>query len=81
MAPPDSKTKLIPSTTANSPKAPIFHTMAFKLSLDINDDQITSSMKRSFLKVLYNVCKRKKNNINFEQYARNHLRWPENGHL
>ena len=52
MAPQDTKTnqtKLIPSTTAHSPKAAIIHTMAFKLSLEINSDQITSSTKRSFL--------------------------------
>ena len=80
MAPQDTKTnqvKLIPSTTAHSLKAAIFHTMAFKLSLEINSDQITSSTKRSFLKVLYNVCKIKKKNINFEQYARLHLDGPK----
>ena len=73
MAPQGSISKIIPSTTANSLKATIFHTMAFKLSLEINKDQITISTKRSFLKVLYNVCKMKKKNINFEQYARYHL--------
>ena len=79
MAPPDSKTKNISSTTtANSPKAAIFHTMAFKLSLEINNDQTTISTKRSFLKVLYNVCKIKKENINFEEYARIHLDGPKN---
>ena len=52
MALQDSETKIIPSTTANSLKAATFHTMAFKLSLEINKDQITISTKRSFLKVL-----------------------------
>ena len=62
MAPPQgSKTKIISSTTANSFKAAIFHTMAFKLSLGIHNDQITIPTKRSFIKVLYNVCKIKKN--------------------
>ena len=60
MAPPDSKTNIISSTTANSLKAAIFHTMALKLSHEINNDQITVSTKRTFLKVLYNVCKIKK---------------------
>ena len=79
MAPQDTKTnqtKLIPSTTAHSLKAAIFHTMAFKLSLKINNDQITPSTKRSFLEVLYNVCKIKKKSKNFEQYARLHLDGP-----
>ena len=78
MAPADSKTtKIVTPTNANSLKAAIFHTMAFKLSLEINNDQITVSTKRSFLKVLYNVCKIKKKNITFEQYARIHLDGPK----
>ena len=79
MAPADSKTttKIVSSTNANSLKAAIFHTMAFKLSLEINTDQITVATKRSFLKVLYNVCKIKKKNIAFEQYARIHLDGPK----
>ena len=67
---PDSETNIIPSTTANSLRAAIFHTMAFKLSLEINNDQITFSTKRAFLKILYNVCQIRKKNINFEQYTR-----------
>ena len=51
--------------------------MAFKLSSEINNDQITPSTKRSFLKVLYNVCKIKKKNNKFEQYARLHLDGPK----
>ena len=80
MAPQDSETnqtKLIPSTAAHSFKAAIFHTMAFKLSLEINNDQITPSTKRSFLKVLYIVCKNKKKNVNFEQYAHLHFVGPK----
>ena len=80
MVPQDTKTnqtKVIPSTTAHSPKAAIFHTMAFKLSLEKNNDQITPSTKRFLLKVLLNVCKTKKKNINFEQYARLHLDGPK----
>ena len=78
MAPPlDSKTKFISSTNANSRKAAIFHTMAFKLSLEINNDQTTIPTKRAFLKVLYNVCKIKKKQINFEQYASFHFDGPK----
>ena len=51
--------------------------MAFKLSLEIYNDQITISTKRSFLKVLYNVCKVKKKKMNFEQNARLHLDGPK----
>ena len=49
--------------------------MAYKFSLEINNDQITPSTKRSFLKVLYIVCKIKKKDINFEQ--RLHLDGPK----
>ena len=78
MAPPqDSKTKLISSTNANSHKAATFHTMAFKLSLEINNDQTLIPTKRAFPKVLYNVCKMKKKQINFKQYARIDFNGPE----
>ena len=76
MAPQGSKTKIIPSSTAHSLKAAKFHTMAFTLSFEINNDQITPSTQRAFLKVLYNVCKMKKKSINFEQCARLHLDRP-----
>ena len=70
----DPKKKKFHSTTnAHSLKAAIFHTMASKLSLEINNDKITESTKRSILKVLYIVCKIKKKQINFEHYARIHL--------
>ena len=71
------KTKFLSSTNANSPKAAIFHTMAFKMSLKINNDKVTIPTKRSYLKVLYIVCRVKKKNINFEQYARIHLNGPK----
>ena len=79
MAPADSETttKFVSTTNANSLKAAIFYTMAFKLSLEINTDQVTVPTKRSFLKVLYNVCKIKKKNIALEQYARIHLDGPK----
>ena len=78
MAPADSKTttKFVSSTNANSLKAAIFHTMTFKLSVEINTDQLKGT-KRSFLKIFYNVCKIKKKNIAFEQYARIHLDGPK----
>ena len=65
MAPADSKTttKFVSSTNANSLKAAIFHTMTFFLSLEINTDQVTTPTKRSFLKVLYIVCKIKKKHV------------------
>ena len=66
----EHKKNAIPVTIANCPQAAIFHTMAFKLSLEINTDRIAPSTKRAFLKVLYIVCRIKKKNIFFEQYAR-----------
>ena len=66
MAPdPKTTTKFISSNNANSLKAAIFHTMAFKLSLEINTDQVTIATKRSFSKFLYNVCKIKKEKHRF----------------
>ena len=47
--------------------------MVFKMSLEIINDNDTIPTKRSFLKVLYNLCKVKKKNITFEQYAGIHL--------
>ena len=44
--------------------AAIIHSMAFNMSLDIKIDKVTIPTKKSFLKVLYNVCKVKKKNIN-----------------
>ena len=77
MAPQDTKTNpsnIIPSITAQRLKAAIFFSMAFKHSLEINNDQITPSTKRSFLKVLCNVCKEEHK---FEHYARLHLEGPK----
>ena len=54
MAPPAPK--MFPSsTTAQALKDAIFHTLAFKLSLEINNKKITVAATRTFLKVLYNV--------------------------
>ena len=40
----------------HSLKAAIFHTMAYKLSLEINKNKITLKTIIAFLKVLYNVA-------------------------
>ena len=50
MAPADSitTTKFVSTTKANSLKAAIFHTMTFKLSLEINTDQVTNPTRDRF---------------------------------
>ena len=57
MAPPTPKNKstLPNNSIAFSSKAAIIHTMVFKLSLEINQINISHSSHCSFLKVLYNV--------------------------
>ena len=49
----------------HSLKAAIFHTMAYKLSLEINKNKITPKTIIAFLKVLYNFTqiKMKKNHF------------------
>ena len=59
----------------HSLKAAIFHTMAFKLSLEINKNKITPKSLIAFLKVLNNVTQNKK--ITFDQYSRIHLEGPK----
>ena len=61
----------------HSLKAAIFHTMAFKLSLEIHKSKITPKCLIAFLKVLYNVTQIKKKKITFEQYSRIHLQGPK----
>ena len=41
-------------------KAAIFHTMSYKLSLEINKNKITTKTLIAFLKVLYNISQIKK---------------------
>ena len=53
-------------------KAAIFHTMAFKLSLEINKNKITQKSLIAFLNVLYNISKIKKKKNTFEQYSHIH---------
>ena len=78
MAPPAPEMQ---KTTAinkvHSLRAAIFHTMACKMSTEINNDAIKDSTKRSFLKILHNVCKIKQKHINFEQYFRIHVNGPK----
>ena len=61
----------------HSLKAAIFHTMAFKLSLEINNKKITPKCLIAFLKVLYNVTQIKKKKITFDQYSRICLEGPK----
>ena len=61
----------------HSLKAAIFHTMAFKLSLEINKNKVTPKSLIAFLKVLYNVTQIKKKKVTFDQYSRIHLEGPK----
>ena len=71
-----SAPEMVPSTV-HSLNATMFHIMGFKLSLEINNDTITAATTRSFLNVLYNVCKISKKHINIEQYNRLQLDGPK----
>ena len=83
MAPQNSNSEikqLVNSTTSkvHSLKAAIFHTRAYKMSLEINKGNVTLPTRRSFLKDLYNVCQiKKKKQITFEQYYRLHVEGPK----
>ena len=61
----------------HSLKAATFHTMAYKLSLEINNNEIRPKSLIAFLKVLYNVAQIKKKRITFEQYSRIHVAEPK----
>ena len=61
----------------HSLKATIFHTMAYKLSLEINNNKITPKSLIAFLKVLYNVAQIKNKRITIEQYSRIHVAGPK----
>ena len=61
----------------HSQKATIFHTMAYKLSLEINNNKITPKSLIAFLKVLYNVAQIKNKRITIEQYSRIHVAGPK----
>ena len=80
MAPQKSEIKQLVTSTeykVHSLKAAIFYTMAYKMSLEINKGNVTLPTRRSFLKVLYNVCQIKKKQITFEQYYRVHINGPK----
>ena len=55
----------------------IFHTMAYKLSLEINKNKITPKSLIAFLKVFYYVTQIKKKKITTEQYSRIYLEGPK----
>ena len=79
---PNAETDAIITMTSDfskvhSLKATIFHTMAFKLSLEINKNKITPKCLTAFLKVLYNVTQIKKKKITSEQHSRIHLEGPK----
>ena len=81
MAPNAEREDIITMTSSlskvHSLKAAIFHTMAFKHSLEINKNKITPKSLIAFLKVLYNVTQIKKKKITFEQYSRILLEGPK----
>ena len=61
----------------HSLKAAIFHTMAYKLPLEINKNKITPKTLIAFLKDPDNVAQIKKKKITSEQYSRIHLAGPK----
>ena len=80
MAPQNSEIKNLVNATnskVHSLNAAIFHTMAYKMSLEVKNGTLTLPTRRSFLKVLYNVCQFKKKRPNFEQYYRIHVEGPK----
>ena len=80
MAPQKSEIKQLVTSTeskVHSLKAGFFHTMSYKMSLEINKGNVTLPTRRSFLEVLYNVCQIKKKQITFEQYYRVHVNGPK----
>ena len=78
----DSETEDLITVTSNlsevhSLKAAIFHTMAFKFSLEINKKKVAPKSLVAFLTVLYNITQIKKKKITFEQYSCLHLTGPK----
>ena len=73
MPPSSPENKIVSYAKVHYLKAAIFNTMAHKMSVEINKDAISNATKCSFLKILFNVCRIKQNNVNFEQYFRLHL--------
>ena len=61
----------------HSLKAAIFHTMAYKLSLEINKNKITPKTLSLFSKFCTTSPKSRQKKITFEQYSRIHLDGPK----
>ena len=59
VAPPEPEihTQTASSSKTHRIKAAIFHKMAFKMSLEINNNKLTISTKTAFFKVPYEVCR------------------------
>ena len=76
---PNAETEDINTMTSkvHSLKAAIFHTMAFKLSLEVNKNKVTPKPFIAFLKVLYNVTQIKKKKITFDQNSRIYHKGPK----
>ena len=77
MPPSSPENKIVSYSKVHSLKAAIFQTMANKMSQEINQNLITLSTRRAFLKILYNVCQIKNKQLNFEQYFRIHIEGPK----
>ena len=61
----------------HSLKAAIFHTMAYKLSLEINKNKITPKLLLLFSKFYTILPRSRRKKITFEQYSRIHLAGPK----
>ena len=81
MAPNAEVQDIITMTSSHSKvhslKASSFHTMAYKLSLEINNNKITPKSLIAFLKVLYNVANINQKRITFEHFSRIHAAGPK----
>ena len=79
---PNAETEDIINMTSSDSKvhslnAVIFHTMSFKLSLEINKNKITPKTLIAFLKFLHKIAQIKKKRITFEQYSRIYFEGPK----
>ena len=82
MLAPNSGTEDVVTVASNlskvhSLKAAIFHTMAFKISLEINKNKITQKSPIAFWRSCTTSPKSKKKKITFQQYSRIHLVGPK----
>ena len=79
---PNTEVEDIITMTSSQSKVPSleaanFYTMAYKLSLEINNNKITPKSLIAFLKILCNVAQIKRKHITFEQYSRTHVVGPK----